>query len=165
MTEAAIWNTFGMLRLTPWILDQFIYFLDPWLFVILWKNGWTDVHDFYKKRHVRHKKQLARLFHIWLDCFTVSHLGIPGVFVRNTTVKSISEFSWHFDDMLAMTQTQGTTWNILGMIGSTPCTWFLFLFSGSVFVGNITEYRMDGYSWNFQDMDSGSNRLHCFTLE
>ena len=44
-------------------------------------------------------------------------------------------------------------------------TGFLFLFSGSLFVGNITEYRMDGYSWNFQDMDSRSNGLDCLTLE
>ena len=45
MTQGAIWNTFGMLRLTPWILSRFIYFLDPCLFVILRKNGWTDFHE------------------------------------------------------------------------------------------------------------------------
>ena len=33
-------------------------------------------------------------------------------------------------------------------------TGFLFLFSGSVFVGNITEYRRDGHSWHFLDMDT-----------
>ena len=44
MTQEAIWNIFGMLRLTPWILGRFIYFLDPCLFVILWKkrvNGFS----------------------------------------------------------------------------------------------------------------------------
>ena len=46
MTQGAIWNIFGMLRLTPWILGRFIYFLDPCLVVILWKNVWTDFHIF-----------------------------------------------------------------------------------------------------------------------
>ena len=50
----------------------------------------------------------------------VSHLGAPGVFVSNTTVKSMSGFSWNFQDMLAMTQE--TIWYILGMISLTPWT-------------------------------------------
>ena len=69
------------------------------------------------KRQAWHKKWLARLFHTCLDCFTVSHLGAPGVFVSNTMVL-MSGFSWNFQDMLAMTQ--GTIWNILEMIGLTP---------------------------------------------
>ena len=56
MTQGAIWNIFGMLRLTPWILGRFIYFLDPCLFVILWKNGWTDFHEIFMKRQAWHKK-------------------------------------------------------------------------------------------------------------
>ena len=52
MPQGAIWNIFGMLRLTPWILGRFIYFLDPCLFITLWKNGWTDFHDFlWNARH------------------------------------------------------------------------------------------------------------------
>ena len=42
---------------------------------------------------------------------------------------------------------------------------FPFLFSGSVFVGNIIEYRMGGHLSTFQDMDTRHNRLHCFMLE
>ena len=80
------------------------------------------------KRLVRHKKKIASLFHICIDCFTVSHLGTQGVFVSNTMVKSIRGFSWNFQDMLAMTQ--GTTWIILGVIGLTPSTeGFFFFFS------------------------------------
>ena len=45
MTQIAIWNIFGMLRLIPWIVGRFIFFLDPCLFVILWENGWTDFHE------------------------------------------------------------------------------------------------------------------------
>ena len=117
MTQGAIWNIFGMLHLTLWILGRFIYFLDPCLFVI-WKNGWTDFHDFFfMKRQAWHKKWLARLFHTCLDCFTVYHLGAPGVFVSNVTMGG---FSWNFQDMLAMTQ--GTIWNIFCMIGWTPWT-------------------------------------------
>ena len=47
MTQGAMWNIFRMLCLTSWILGWFIYFLDPCLFVILWKNGWTDFHGFF----------------------------------------------------------------------------------------------------------------------
>ena len=47
----------------------------------------------------------------------VSHLGAPNVFVSNTTVKLMSGFSWNFHDIFAMTQ--GTIWNILGMISLT----------------------------------------------
>ena len=39
MTQGATRNIFGMLRLTPWIMRRFIYFLAPCLFVILWKMG------------------------------------------------------------------------------------------------------------------------------
>ena len=56
LTQGAIWNTFGMLRLTPWILGRFIYFLDPCLFVILWENGWMDFHEIFIKRHAQQKK-------------------------------------------------------------------------------------------------------------
>ena len=52
-------------------------FLDPCLLAVLWKTGWTDFHEIFLKRKARHKKQLARLFHTCLDCFTVSHLGAP----------------------------------------------------------------------------------------
>ena len=44
-------------------------------------------------------------------------------------------------------------------------TGFIFLFSGSVFVINIMEIQIDGYSRNFQDMDTRSNWLDCFTLD
>ena len=128
MTQGAIWNIFGMLQLTPWILGWFIYFLDPCLFVILWKNGWTDFHEIFMKRQAWHKKQSARLFHTCLDCLTVSHLGVLGVFVSNTTVESICGFSWNFHDILAMIQE--TIWKILGIIGLTPWTpgsFFYFL--------------------------------------
>ena len=57
LTQGSILNTFGMLRLTPWILGRFIYFLDPWFFfVILWKNGSMDFHEISMKRQARHKK-------------------------------------------------------------------------------------------------------------
>ena len=118
LTLGATWNIFGMLQLTPWILGRFIYFLDPWFFVILWKNRWTDFHEICMKCQARHKKLLTTLFHTLLDCFTVSHLGALDVFVSKATVKSMSGFLWNFQDMLAMTQ--GTIWNILGMIGLTP---------------------------------------------
>ena len=53
LTQGTIWNTFGILRLTPWILRRFIYFLDLCLFVILWKNGWMDFHEIFMKRQTR----------------------------------------------------------------------------------------------------------------
>ena len=62
LTQGALWNIFGMLRLTPWILGRFIYFLDQCLFVILWKNGWRDFHEFLL--NVRHDTRNNEL-----DCF------------------------------------------------------------------------------------------------
>ena len=56
LTQGASWNTFGMLRLTPWILGRFIYFMDPCLFVISWKKGWMDFQEIFMKRQARHKK-------------------------------------------------------------------------------------------------------------
>ena len=57
MTHGTIWSIFAMLRLTPWILGRFIYFLDPCLFVISWKNGWADFRDFlWNVRHDTRKK-------------------------------------------------------------------------------------------------------------
>ena len=155
---------FGMLRLTPWILGWFIYFLDPCLFVILWKNGWTDFHEIFMKRQKWHKKWLARLFHTCLHCFTVYHLGAPDVFVSNTTVKSKSGFSWNFQHILTMTQ--GTIWNILGMIGLTPWTQdsFFYFLNLCLLATSRNTGCMD-VSWNSQDVDTSSNRLHCFTLE
>ena len=47
MRQGKIWNIFGMLRLTPWIRDWFFYFQDPYLLVILWKNGWMDFHEIF----------------------------------------------------------------------------------------------------------------------
>ena len=164
MTQRAICKIFGMLWLTPWILGRFIYFLDPCLFVLLWKNRWTDFHEIFRKRKAWHKKQLARRFHTCLDCFKVSHLGAPGVFVSNTTVKSMSGYSLNCQDMLAMTY--GTIWNIFGIIGLTPWTQSSFFY----FLGPCLLATSRNTGWmdiheNFHDMDTRSNRLHCFTLE
>ena len=41
----------------------------------------------------------------------------------------------------------------------------IFLFSGSVFVTNIMGIQINGYSWNFDDMDTRSIWLACFTLD
>ena len=128
LTQGAIWNTFGMLRLTHWILGGLIYFLDPCLFVIYGKTGeWIFMKFLWKVRH-NTRNILAWLFHTCLDGFMVLHLGDPNVFVSNTTVKSMSGFSLNFQDILAMTQ--GLIWNILGIIGLTPWTqgsFFYFL--------------------------------------
>ena len=114
--------------LTPWVPGRCIYFVDPCLFIIWWKKRVNGFSWFFVKRQARHKNYLARQFHTCLDYLTVSHLGAPGVFVSNTTVKSMSGFSWNFQNMLAMTQ--GTIGDILGMIGLTPWTrgsFFYFL--------------------------------------
>ena len=41
-------------------------------------------------------------------------------FFSNTTVKSMSGFSWNFQDMMVITQE--TIWKILGMVGLIPWT-------------------------------------------
>ena len=73
MTQGAIKNISCMLRLTSWMLGRFIYFLDPCLFVALWKTG---ERIFMKSLwNVRHDTR-NRLFHTCLYSFTVSHLSI-----------------------------------------------------------------------------------------
>ena len=52
LTQGTLWNTFGMLRLTPCIMGRFIYFLDPCMFVILWKTGeWIFMIFLWNVRH------------------------------------------------------------------------------------------------------------------
>ena len=136
MTQGAIWNIFGMLRLTPWILGRFIYVMDPCLFVILWKNGWTDFHEFFKKRQARHKKWLFRLFHYLHRLLHGLPSRRPGRVCEQNHGKVdewiFMKFSWYvgYD-----------TRNNLEHFGDDRFnhsdTWFFFLFSGSVFVGNI----------------------------
>ena len=70
LTQGAIWNIFGMLQLTPWILGRFIYFLDPCFFVIFWKYVWMDFREtFVKCQNTTQKiisktvSYMPRLFH------------------------------------------------------------------------------------------------------
>ena len=46
-TQGTIWNILGVMRLTPWIQDSFLCFLDPCLLTTLWNNGWIDIHKIY----------------------------------------------------------------------------------------------------------------------
>ena len=75
MRQGKIWNILGMLRLTPLIRDQFFFFQDPCLLVILWKNSWMDFHEIFMICQAWCKKYISKQFHAWLDCFTVAHLG------------------------------------------------------------------------------------------
>ena len=117
------------------------------------------------------------------------YLSPGSVFVYNIMEKRMNRFSWNFYETSGMTQeivSRFHTWlerltvshleyvaygirknlDHLGDDRFNPLdTGLFFLFVGSVFVGNITDYRMDGHSWNFQDMGTRRSRLHCFTLE
>ena len=104
MTHGAIWNIFAMLRLTPWILGRFIYFLDPCFVCNImekWANGF--LLNFHETLGMTQEiirwtvSYLPRLFHgLPSRC--------PGRVFSNTTVKSMSGFPWNFQDILAMTQ-------------------------------------------------------------
>ena len=60
----------------PWIQDSFFYFLYPCFLSASRNNGWMDIH--YILRY-GHKGQLARLFHAWIDYFTLPKLGTAAV--------------------------------------------------------------------------------------
>ena len=143
MTEEAIWNIFGMLRLT---YESWVDLSISWIRVfcnIMEKrvNGFSWF--FYETSGMTQKiinltvSYLLRLFH-----------GLPsrrpGVFVSNTTVKSMSGFSWNFQDMLAVTQKNNLEhfgddrFNPLG-------TGFRFPFSESVIPDGWTFMKFSGY--------------------
>ena len=63
----------------------------------------------------------------------------------------MNEFSCNFQYIGYDTK---NTLEHFGEVAFTP--WVEDLFSGTVFVINITEWRMNGYSLNFQDMDTKS---------
>ena len=54
--QETISNISKMLRLTPWILYRFVYFPDPCLLVILWRNRQTDFHETFMKCQAQQKK-------------------------------------------------------------------------------------------------------------
>ena len=86
--------------------------------------GVTDFHEIFMKCQARHKKCLAILFHSWLDCFTILHLGeAECVDFHEIFWKGLL---WHKE------QTGANAFNPLD-------TGLSFPFSGSVFVGNIME--------------------------
>ena len=122
------WNNFWDVMVNP-LNPGSIYVFPGSVFLCNIMEKWVNGFSWnFMKRQARHKKLLARLFHICVDCFMISHLGARDEIVSNTTVKLISGFSWNFQDMLALTQ--GTIWNILGIISLTPCTqgsFFYFL--------------------------------------
>ena len=148
-----------MLRLTPWIQGRFVYFLVPRLLVMKWKNG----ERIFMKISCNYRHDTSNKY---LDCFPPARLlhGLPSkrrsVSVSKIAVKGMSGFSWR------SAMIQGTIWKKLGMI--REILWIqdsFFEFSGYVCVTNITELRMDGYYWNFQDINTSSNWLDCFMLE
>ena len=55
------------------------YFLDPWFLLTLRNNGWMDGWIFITFQWYGHKEQLARLFHAWIEYFTLLKLGVAEV--------------------------------------------------------------------------------------
>ena len=71
VSGGTIWNICGMLRLTPWIQGSFSIYL---ICVCNQHYGISDGWIFKKFSGYGHKKELARLFHAWLDCLTLLKL-------------------------------------------------------------------------------------------
>ena len=71
-----IWNILGMMRLNPWIQDSFSIF---WILVSYQHYGISDGWIFIIFSGYGHKEQLARLFHAWIDYFTLLKLGAAEV--------------------------------------------------------------------------------------
>ena len=69
VTRGKVWNIFGMIRLTYGILHYFFFwFLDPLLWASLRSDGWTDIPQIFRIW----TQQMARLFHAWIYCNTLS---------------------------------------------------------------------------------------------
>ena len=101
MIQGTIWKLWRVVCLTPCIQGFFSYFFrNPCLWATLWKNGWMDFHEIFRK-------------------------------VGNETRKNLK----HFWDVAIKSLDPGS----------------IFLFSGSLFVSNIMEIRLNGFSCNFHD--------------
>ena len=162
--QAMICNIFGIVRLTPWIQGRFFYFLDQCLLVMLWKNGWTDFNEIVMKCRGRPTKWLSRLFHACLGCLTVSHLGTAACLLA--TLPWLRKNGWaDFHEIFRICW----PWHKekFEYFGDNP---FNLLVQGEFFYfgipeSNNMEWQMDGYSWNFQDMDTSSNWINYFMPE
>ena len=156
--QETIYNIFGMLWLSPWNRRRSLYLRDTCLLVISWKTGeWIFMIFFYKKRSGTYMKKLTRLFHTWLDCFTVSHLGASDVSVCNIPVKWINGFSWNVQDKPGMAQGTFRGW------GDRTLGYRVYF---SIFWVGVCQENYGitgGSSWYFQDMDTRNNWLDCFT--
>ena len=124
------------------------HFLDPCLVVMLQKHAWMDFHEIFTKCQTQPTNS-------YLDCLTSAQSVSLWQVSKQHYGKWISRFSWHFRYRLAVTR--GKVWNIFGMIRLTyGILHYFFLIFGSAFVGIITEWWMNGYSSNFQDMDTAN---------
>ena len=160
LRQATNWNIFVILWLTPWTWDRFFYCLDLCLLVMLWKNRWTDFHIFHEisrtTRVIVTKTVLCQqrlLRSLPSRCCTVS--------ASNIMVKLMSGFSWNFQYRSAMTQ---GTYN-LEHFGDDPFNHMDRELSFSVCVSNNLGLWVDGYYWNFQNMDKSKIWLEFFTPE
>ena len=71
--QGTIWNILGMKHLIPWIQGSF--FSISWV-CVCYQHYWiTDGWIFMKISGYRHKKELPRPFHAWIDCFELPELG------------------------------------------------------------------------------------------
>ena len=113
------------------------------------KNVWTD---FQGNSHITQETtwKILRLF--------------PGESVSVSNEKNrINGFSLNFQYRSAMTQ---HNLEHFGDVMVNPSnTWFIFLFSASVFVSNMSENRANEFSLYFHNIrhDTRNNRLGCIT--
>ena len=88
------WNILMMLRLTFWI--RFFNFIF-WIRVRQQHyGGWMDFHEIFSICRTLRKIQLARLFHAWMNCFTILNLGAAGLCaLRMVFVIGVNVFCLH----------------------------------------------------------------------
>ena len=153
-----------MLHLTLWILGRFFFnLLDPCLIATLWRNGWTNFHETFRICQVWHNKNVARLFHVWLDYCTVP---MPGV--ASCLLATLRKNAWmDYDDIFRICRSWHT--KQCGIL-SWWCDWHLgckiYIYIAWIPVCKQHCRIMDGLIFmKFQDMDTSANSLDCFMHE
>ena len=82
-------NILVMLRLTPWIKHYFFYYLWQHVSHITEKPVIGFLRHWQFMPDIHTTKQLARLFHAWLYCFTVPKLGAVACLLATLQQKSV----------------------------------------------------------------------------
>ena len=132
------------------------------LLAILRENGWTDFHDFFRVGGTWYREQLGTFSECSIS--PLEHKNFSPLFRRNPwLLAALQKNGWmDFHDIFR----KGRTWHkeqsgtLFEMLRFTPLKpGSIYLFPGSVFVCNIMEKRVNGFSWNVNETSGTTQEI------